>query len=234
MPDVENSEKLPEQHGRVWRRAVILAFLCIVLAALAASETLHAALIQVLEICEDTIAHAPALGAVLFVAFAAVSAMLAFVSTAVVVPVAVVAWGVPLSILLLWLGWTLGGVCSYAIGRYLGRPAVRWLVAEATLHRLESRIQRSASFGLVLLLQLGLPSEIPGYVLGLARYRFPRYLLAFALAEIPYTVATVYVGAGFVERRSGLVLAVGMTIVAFSVAAFYVLRKKLYRAEATR
>jgi len=218
---------LPEQRGMVWRRAAILAFLCVVLALLATSDALHAALIQVLAATQDAITRHPLAGAALFVAFAAVSATLAFVSVAVVVPVAVFTWGEPLSMLLLWAGWILGGMCSYGIGRWLGRAALRWLTAEAALRWLEDRVQRTAPFGLVLLFQLALPSEIPGYVLGLVRYSFPKYLLALGLAELPYAVITVYVGAGFVERRSGVVLSLGLVLVALSLGAFHFLKKKL-------
>lgn len=214
----------------MWRRAAILILLCAVLAALAASDTLHEALLGVLAAAQDTIAHHSMLGAALFVAFAALSAMLAFVSAAAIVPVAIVTWDAPLSILLLWAGWILGGICSYGTGRWLGRPALRWLIADATVLRWESRIQRSASFGLVLLLQLALPSEIPGYLLGLARFSFWRYLLALGLAELPYALATVFIGAGFIERRSGMVLGTGLVIVILSVGTFYALRSRLLRA----
>ena len=220
---------LSAEHRLVWRRAAILAFACGVLAAVASSDVLHTALIDVLEAIEELIAQSPVIGASLFVVFAALSAMLAFVSIAFIVPVAVFTWGEPLSMLLLWIGWILGGSCSYGIGRFLGRAVVRWLMADAALHRLENRVQQGSPFGLVILFQLALPSEIPGYLLGLVRYSFPKYLLALGLAELPYTVATVYLGVNFVERRGGMVLGVGIAIVSLSVAAFYFLRRKFVR-----
>jgi len=201
--------------------------LTIALAALASSNALHAALIDVLVASEGVINHHPVLGALLFVVFAAVSAMFAFVSVAVFLPVAVFAWGEPLSIVLLWFGWILGGACSYGVGRYLGRAVVRWLTAEGLLHRLERHVGPHSAFGLILIFQLALPSEIPGYVLGLVRYSFPKYLLALGLVELLYTVAVVHLGASFIERRAGVVLGVGIVLVLFSVTAFYVLRKKL-------
>ena len=223
---------LPAERRLVWRRAAILAFASAVLAALAASDVLHSALIDVLEASEELIVGSPIIGASLFILFAALSAMLAFVSIAFIVPVAVYSWGEPLSMLLLWVGWILGGCLSYGIGRFLGRAVVRWLMADAALHRLENRVQQRTPFGLVLLFQLALPSEIPGYLLGLVNYSFPRFLLALSLAELPYTVATVYLGASFVERRSGMVLGIGIAVVVLSIAAFYVLRKKLVRVGA--
>lgn len=218
---------LPGHHGAVWRRAGILALVCVALAAAASSADLHAALISLLETSREIIARNPVAGAALFVMFAAVSAMLAFVSIAVIVPVAVYAWGEPLSMLLLWVGWVLGGAVTYFIGRYLGRAVVNWLTTGAALSRLEQRVNRDTPFALVLLFQLALPSEIPGYVLGLARYSFAKYVLALGIVEVPYTIATIVLGASFVERRGGMILGFGLGVAVLSVGAFYLLRKKL-------
>jgi uncharacterized membrane protein YdjX (TVP38/TMEM64 family) len=210
-----------------WRRAVVLILLTLGLAALATSDALHVALISVLDASDTLIAENPALGAAVFVALAAASAMLAFMSVAVILPVAVFTWGEPLSILLLWIGWILGGACSYGIGRFLGRAVVRWLTAENTLQRIETHISAMTPFGVVLLFQLALPSEIPGAVLGLVRYRFSRFLLALALVELLYAVAMVQLGASFVNRRAGVIVALGIAVVLVSVVAFSQLRKRI-------
>jgi uncharacterized membrane protein YdjX (TVP38/TMEM64 family) len=214
------------QHGAVWRRAAFLVLLCIALAALAASADVHRALLEVLEVSRELIVAHPVSGAVMFVLLAAVSAMFAFVSIAVVIPLAVYVWGNAASLLLLWVGWILGGAAAYGIARYLGRPVVLWLTDRA-LGRIERYLGPGTPFRFVLLFQLGLPSELPGYVLGLVKYPFGKFMLALALAELPYTVATVYLGAGFVEARSGIVLTVGFALVGLSVGAFYLLRRHL-------
>jgi uncharacterized membrane protein YdjX (TVP38/TMEM64 family) len=85
-------------------------------------------------------------------------------------------------------------------------------------------VQRGAPFWVVLALQLALPSEIPGYLLGLARYPFTRYLLALGIAELPYSVATIYLGTSLLENRSTMVVAIGASIAVLSVAAFHILR----------
>lgn len=207
------------------RRAALLLGSCVVLAALASSSVTHDVLLHVLGATQSVIERHPLLGPITFVVVAAVSAMLAFVSVAVVVPAAVFTWGAPVSIGLLWLGWILGGAATYSIGRYLGRQAVRWLTAERALLKLEKHLAADTPLWLITLLQLALPSEIPGYVLGLVRYPIARYLIALAVAELPFTIATVYLGDSFVEGRSGLILAIGGLIALSSVCAVYALRR---------
>jgi len=218
------------QHRAVWRRAAVLVGLCVGLAVFESAENLHEALLEVLAVAQTVVDRHPIAGTLLFVAFAAVSAMFTFVSIAVLVPAAVYVWGEPGSMALLWLGWILGGAATYGIGTWFGRPVVRWVTSNPALLRFEHRVQQNAPFWLILLLQLALPSEVPGYVLGLARYPFLRYLLALAIAELPYTVATVYLGTSFLERRRGVILGAGLAIALLSVVAFYLLRRVLKSA----
>jgi uncharacterized membrane protein YdjX (TVP38/TMEM64 family) len=210
-----------------WRRAALVFALCIGLAVVASSEQLHTALIQVLSSVDEVIGVHPIAGTLLFVLLAAVSAMFAFVSVAVVTPALVFAWGEPLTLVLLWTGWILGGVGTYCIGRYFGRAAVSWLSKGQGLQRFEHRIQRNAPFWTVVLLQLALPSEIPGYLLGLARYPFRTYALALGLAELPYSFATVHLGASLLEHRGTVVLITGIAIAALSIVALYALRRMM-------
>ena len=212
-------------HALVCRRAALLIALCIALAAAASSNALHEALLRVLGATREIIAEHAVLGVVTFVALAAVSAMFTFVSIAIVVPAAVVAWGAPVSIGLLWLGWILGGIVTYSIGKFLGRGAVRWLTADDALNKLEAYLPANAPLWMIVLLQLALPSEIPGYVLGLLRFPFTRYAVALGLAELPYTLATVYLGSSFVEGRSGMILIIGSLLGLGSVATFLALQR---------
>lgn len=228
MKKSKHRSKLPLQPGQVWRRALILSLLCAGLALLATSDVVHAALLQLLQVCQRLIAANPTIGALLFVVFAALSAMLAFVSVAVIVPVAVYTWGEPLSALLLWSGWLLGGLIAYTIGRYLGRPMVMWLTANTALRQVERYLRRDTPFILVLLFQLALPSEIPGYLLGLMRYHPLKYLVSLGIAELPYALLTIHLGASFVERHSAIVLWVGLLLMVLSIAAFMLLRKQLF------
>lgn len=163
----------------------------------------------------------PVLGALVFLALSAAAAVLAFFSSALLVPAAVLAWGAPLTILLLWAGWLLGGLAMFALGRRM-RPA------GGLQARLPPRIAahlpadgRALRFPLVLLWQLALPSEIPGYLCGVLGVPLRTYAAALALGELPYALAATLLGESVVDRRLGLLLAIGAIV---ATVAFVVLR----------
>lgn len=230
-PSADSSgENVLRRRAGGWRRAAVLLLALAALAALVSTDVVHQVLMDVMRAGERTMSREPILGPVIFVVFAAISAMLAFLSVVVIVPVAVLAWGEPASLLLLWAGWILGGILSYVLARLPGRAIVGWLAPDETLLRLESRLGKRTSFGLVILLQLALPSEIPGYLLGLLRYSFWRYVLAVSIAELPYAIATIVLGTSFIERRLGPIIGLGLALIVLGVLAFQVLRRRLRSA----
>jgi uncharacterized membrane protein YdjX (TVP38/TMEM64 family) len=214
------------------RRALGIVLLVVALALVASSGQLHSWLVGLLPTAEAIIRVRPVLGMSVFVLFAAASAMLAFVSSAVIVPVGIYVWGEGLSTLLLWVGWILGGVTAYTISRFFGRAVIRSLTSGAVLSRYEHLFSERAPFAFVLLFQLALPSEVPGYLLGLVRYPFWTYLAALALAELPYAVATIYLGASFIEGQPLVLIGVGLAVAAFSGWALYTLHGWISRRRA--
>jgi uncharacterized membrane protein YdjX (TVP38/TMEM64 family) len=189
----------------------------------AASDTFHARSRELIELCETIIADFPLLGMALFTLLAAVSAMLAFFSSAILVPVGIEAWGLTVCFLLLWGGWFLGGVLSFGVGRFLGRVVVERVVGIERLAGFERRLNRGTRFVHILLFQAMLPSEIPGYVLGTVRYRFAPFALALAVVELPYALGTIYIGESFLEQRGWLLIALaagGALIIALAYGVY--------------
>jgi uncharacterized membrane protein YdjX (TVP38/TMEM64 family) len=197
------------------QRLLLLVVAIVVVALLAYSEEIHQQVVRVIGLAEPVIRSTPVLGAVIFVALSALSAMLVFFSGVLLVPLGIGAWGPLVCFLLLWGGWFLGGVITYSIGRVFGRPVVLRLVSEDKLARYENRIPQGSSFVTALLTQLVLPSDISGYFFGLLGYPARVYLGSLALAELPYALGTVYLGTAFVEQQYLLLLvaaAVGLVI----------------------
>lgn len=211
-----------------YRRLVVLLLLVALLIVAAALDPVHDAISHALESARPIIRHHDVLGLALFVVLSATSAIVFFFSTAVIVPVAVYAWGKPTTILLLWGSWLLGAAVSYAIGRHPGRRLAKWVV-QRDVATYEKKISAKANFPLVLLFQLAVPSEIPGYVLGALRYHFGRYLGACAIAEALFAVGAVYLGDTFVRRQYVPLIAIAVGGVILSAAALYFLHKRIER-----
>ena len=127
-------------------------------------------------------------------------------SSWLLVPLGVQAWGPVGCFLLLWAGWFLGGIVTYSVGRYLGRPVVRRLLPEPLISRYEVRIPKGRRFFPALLVTVSVPSDIAGYFFGLVKYPAGVYLSALAIGEIPYGLAAVFLTDAFLQRKLSLLL----------------------------
>ena len=204
-------------HHRVLRHLIVVGVVVIVIGVIAASESLHKHADAIIVWSEGVIAMRPYLGMAVFVAMAMISAMVAFFSSAVFVPVALYAWGEATTFVLLWSGWLLGGVASFCIGRYLGRRVAAALIGEEKIAGWQSQLSQRSRFVHILLFQAVVPSEIPGYVLGILRYRFAFYLAALAITELPYVVGVIFLGEHFLQGESAVILVIGIALVVLAV-----------------
>jgi uncharacterized membrane protein YdjX (TVP38/TMEM64 family) len=214
----------------VRRVAVLLALVAAAVAA-TRSDATHRVIIDVLRAAERLIREHPQGGPVIFLVLAILSAMLAFFSSAVIVPIGVFVWGRAMTFALLWVGWTVGGAAGYWLSRTLGRRLARWLVPDAPVARYEAFVAR-APWPQILLFQVALPSEIPSYVLGLVRYPFVRYLAAVTLAELPFAVTAVYLGEAFVNKQALALGAVAVLALAVSATAWHAFHDRVERSSA--
>lgn len=222
----ELPDEAPTGRPRVGR-ALVLVVVCAVAAVALSSDRLHALLLEALALVEPIIAAHPRLGAAVFVLASAAAAMLAFFSSAVLVPVAVLTWDRWFTILLLWLGWLLGGMVAYGAGRLLRRPLIQTRATSRLLAFYQQRIAADVGLPMVLLIQFALPSELPGYLFGLLRVRFRTYLVALALVELPFAVGTVLVGESILQQQGGWLLALGAAGAAILLIAAQLLRHRL-------
>jgi uncharacterized membrane protein YdjX (TVP38/TMEM64 family) len=151
--------------------------------------------------------------------------MLAFFSSAVFAPIAIFAWGKTVTLMLLWLGWFLGGIVSYCVGRFLGRSVASMLIGEEKIANWRYQVQGRTRFVHILLFQAAVPSEIPGYVLGILRYSFPLYLTALAITELPYALAAVYLGEFFLQGQSLVFILLGIGMILASAFVYQLYRR---------
>ena len=207
------------------RHLLVLGALIIVAGLVAASDTLHNRTQEIIVWTEGIISQAPLLGMLVFVLLAMLSAMVAFFSSALLAPVAIYAWGEAGCLALLWLGWCLGGIISFCIGRYLGHSAVSKIIGEEKIAGWQNTLSERTKFVHILLFQAVVPSEIPGYLLGILRYRFLLYLAALGITEIPYALATVYLGESFLEGRSVVIILVGIGLIVLATSLLQIHRR---------
>ncbi len=188
----------------------ILGFLLII--ALAFSvwlfSSLYDTLNQTLIFSKASIEIYPILSIFVFLALAAISAILIFFSSVVIVPVAVFAWGEVITFFLLLLGWFIGAMIAYFIGKNFGRKATKYFISEGKINSYGDLFSKEMGIFEVVLLKLALPSEVPSFFLGIIRYPFLKYILVIIISELPFAIWVVYMSVAFVEDRKFLFLAV--------------------------
>jgi uncharacterized membrane protein YdjX (TVP38/TMEM64 family) len=210
------------------RRAIGLLIVVAFLAVAAASGPIHKVVADLTDRTALIITAHDTAGVLVFVAAAIVSATFAFFSSAMLIPVAIAAWGKGVTFALLWFGWLLGGLLAWVAGRYLGHPVARRLIGSRRLARYEHYVRDLGGFGPVLLFQLALPSEIPAYLLGTVRFPVGTYALVLMIAEVPFAVGAVYLADTFVQGNALALILLGCAGVAASWTAAHALHLRLW------
>ena len=167
------------------------------------------------------------LGIFIFIGLAALSSMLSLFSSIPLVPVAIVSFGAPLSLILLLGGWLLGESIAYFIGQYAGRSLLNYFVSLERIEYYKKLIPGKSQFLLVLLFRLAVPAEIPGYVLGAIKYDFWKYLLATFLAELPFAAVTIYSGKAFISGDKMTFIGLILFLLAITAYTAYLFRRKM-------
>jgi uncharacterized membrane protein YdjX (TVP38/TMEM64 family) len=166
----------------------------------------------------------PIAGAAVFFLFAALSAMLAFTSSVVLVPAANLVWGKLITFLLLWGGWIAGAIAAFGIGK-VARPALVRLGYQEKFEKYQQFVSRRMKFWAAVLFCIAVPSEIPGYVLGGLRYPFLKFLGAIALAESIYAFGIVIAGQSLVAARPLPLISMIAVLIIILISARLLLRK---------
>lgn len=223
-----DTDRAPASRTRSLLRLLAVVIACASVALLLSIDAVYQGLQQLLATAEPLISAHPVLGAAVFVLLSLLSAILAFFSSALLVPAAVFAWGVPLTVFLLWLGWLLGGMAMYALGRSLRRAPHQQSRQRSRLSQYLPETPQQVGFPLVLLWQLALPSEVPGALCGYLGVSFRTYVIALALGELPYAIGAVLLGDSVVNRQLGSLVALG---VLFATLGYFLLRRLHRRSD---
>lgn len=160
----------------------------------------------------------PAAAVVVFVGLSALSAMFSPLSSVPLVPFAVAVWGNAFTFWTLLAGWMIGGMATYAIGRYATYPILKNFKFYKNFDHYQAQFSATTKFELVLLFRLALPAEIPGYVLGSLRYSFWKYLVATFISELVIVVPVVFGGKALLDQNEPLFIGLVIAgIITFSI-----------------
>jgi uncharacterized membrane protein YdjX (TVP38/TMEM64 family) len=215
------------QRTRNLMRSLAILVFCVLAAMLLSVDAVYQGMQKLLMAAEPVIAARPIVGAAVFMLLAAASAVLAFFSSALLVPAALVSFGPLVTMLLLWAGWLLGGMFAYALGQAFRRPEGQPSRLPPKIAARLARAPKEIGFSLLLLWQLVLPSEVTGYVSGYLGVRFRTYVSAAAVAELPYAAGATMLGETVVNRQAG-----GLVLMGVAAAILgYVLVRRLHRAD---
>jgi uncharacterized membrane protein YdjX (TVP38/TMEM64 family) len=162
-------------------------------------------LVAVVEGLGETIRDAPVWGAIIFFVASACSVLFLFLSSVLLVPSAILAWGKWLTFLILAAGWLCGWMATYAIGRFFHDRAFVEKLSDQHISN-STFLSGKLPFSFVLIVVSSLPAEIVGYALGAVRYPFRSFFLALALVEIPFAFLIVFIGESFFLENVGLLI----------------------------
>jgi uncharacterized membrane protein YdjX (TVP38/TMEM64 family) len=190
-----------------WKTFRLFALLFLFIASLALlAYGLRDELLTVVGWVGETIREAPVWGAIVFFFASACSVLFLFLSSVLLVPSAILAWGKWLTFFLLSVGWLCGWMVTYAIGRFFRDRA--FVERKLNDQHIDNSLFLSGKlpFSFVLIVVSSLPAEITGYALGAVRYPFWSFLLALALVEIPFAFLLVFIGESFFLDNAGLLI----------------------------
>jgi len=218
-----SKKSLPNRRSALWFW-IALGAMILLLAFLLYSPTFRNFVDQATDWAKVFMNAHPVTGAAVFFFFAAVSAMLAFTSSVVLVPPANLVWGKLITFLLLWGGWIVGAIAAFGIGN-VARPLLIRLGYQETLEHYQQFASKRMKFWAVLLFCFAIPSEVPGYLFGGLHYPFWRFLGAIAIVEAIYAFGIVIAGENLVAGRPFSLLATVAILIVIGIGARLLLSK---------
>lgn len=86
----------------------------------------------------------------------------------------------------------LGAIIGYALGRYLGHPAARWLFGETRLEKAEKFVKKWGIFGVILTGLTPIPFKIATWSAGIFEMKFWKFLVGVVIGRMPRYILVVY------------------------------------------
>ena len=132
---------------------------------------------------------------VAYVVIAVIATVAAPISAGPLIPIAANVWGVAVTAALSILGWTIGSLIAFAIGRRYGLPLAQKFFSVRNLESMHKHIPKEKIFWSVVLLRIMIPVDLLSYALGVfGVLGWRRYTLATIIGITPFAFIFAYLG----------------------------------------
>jgi uncharacterized membrane protein YdjX (TVP38/TMEM64 family) len=219
---------MPREALRTLRRAVGARALLRAVRATLAVVMLFAAALWLThrhaEVIERLLGAHTTAGVLVFVATSAVAVLLPVLTNLPLVPLAVLAWGPWWTAGLLLLGWTLGAVASFALGRH-ARPHILRLLPSVARHTdIDRLIHPQHRLWSLVLLRATFPVDVLSYALGaFSRSTTPvEQAWTMVIGAAPFALLFAWLPA--MPATMQVLVVVGTTL-AFAIYVAWILRR---------
>ena len=134
-------------------------------------------------------------GMVAYIVIAVIATVAAPISAAPLIPIAANVWGVAITAALSILGWTIGSLIAFAIGRRYGLPLAQKFFSVRNLESIHKHIPKEKIFWSVVLLRIMIPVDLLSYALGIfGVLGWRRYMLVTIIGITPFAFIFAYLG----------------------------------------
>lgn len=95
----------------------------------------------------------------------------------------------------------IGASIGYFLGKYLGHPALTWLVGKTKVDKGEAFIKKWGIWGVILAGLTPIPFKVVTWTAGIFEMPFGRFMIGVLIGRMPRYMLTAYAGAKFLETK---------------------------------
>lgn len=168
-------------------------------------------------------------GIIIYLAIITLEIVFAPISVAPLIPIASAIWGWQISGLLSLIGWTVGSLVAFQIGKKYGTPLIEKKEYFKKIRKFESVIPQRNKFLGIVLLRLTIPFDIISYAIGIfTQIDWKKYTLATFIGYAPMAFGLAYLGT-FELKYQILLILVGIVII--TLFYYYFLKHQKVKAK---
>lgn len=167
------------------------------------------------------------LGIVAFIAIESISVMIAMFSSVPFGIAAISIWGKLNTFTYSMIGGMIGASIGYFIGAHALYLLIKKIIPAKEIEYYRKTIATKSSFWLILLFRLAVPVEISNYALGIIKYPFGKYLLATAIAYLPFYIITIFASQAFINQTIWMLISLILLNLVFFLVFVYLFLKNI-------